>query len=238
LLNCFEKAIICTTIKQFSNSIIQQLKYIYSPPVIITKLFKDFHWSTSNNKILFTFDDGPTKEATEIILNELSRNKIKAVFFCVGNNIEQNPELVREILNEGHTIGNHTYNHKILTKISNEETDSEIDSFTKLLNDKFNYNVKFFRPPHGRFTISTAKMLAEKNMKCVMWSLLTEDYKNSLETVKFAVSNFLKKNSIIVLHDNIKSKNIIMDSINFIIDEAFKKGYSFGEPAECLKPFS
>jgi len=67
-----------------------------------------------------------------------------------------------------------------------------------------------------------------------MWSLLTQDYKNDFETVKFAVRNFLRKNSIIVLHDSIKSKQIIKDSINLIIDEAANKGFAFGEPEDCL----
>jgi len=211
------------------------LKYEYSPPLIVKKLFKDFYWNTSNNKILLTFDDGPTKEATEIILSILAQFGIKAAFFCVGNNVERNSSKAKEILNEGHLIGNHTFNHKRLTKLSNEETVEEIDSFNNLLREKFNYDVKYFRPPYGRFTISTQGILKEKDMKCIMWSLLTEDYKNDFETVKFAVKNYLKKNSIIVLHDSIKSKDIIKDSINFIVDEALSKGYTFGEPAECLK---
>ncbi|RPI72584.1 MAG: polysaccharide deacetylase family protein [Ignavibacteriales bacterium] len=211
------------------------MKYSNTPPVIITKLFKEFLWSTSNEKILLTFDDGPTAEATGIILKTLSVKNIKSVFFCVGNNVKNNPSLVREILSEGHLIGNHTFNHKRLTTITNGETKSEIDFFNSLLKDEFNYDVKYFRPPHGRFTISTQSMLSKKNMKCVMWSLLTEDYKNNFETVKFAVENYLKKNSIVVLHDSIKSKEIIKDSINFIIDEADKKRFSFGEPIECLK---
>jgi peptidoglycan-N-acetylglucosamine deacetylase len=211
------------------------LKYIYTPPVIITKLFKEFKWRTNNNKILLSFDDGPTTHSTENILKTLSLFRIKAAFFCVGNNLEKNPSLADEILSEGHLIGNHTFNHKRLTRISNTEAGSEIDLFNMLLKEKYNYEVEFFRPPLGRFTISTQKILAEKNMKCVMWSLLTEDYKNNFETVKFAVRNFLRENSIVVLHDKIKSKSIIKDSINFIVDEAFKNGYSFGEPIECLK---
>jgi peptidoglycan/xylan/chitin deacetylase (PgdA/CDA1 family) len=210
------------------------LKYINTPPAIITKLFKDFYWQTTNNKILFTFDDGPTTESTEIILQTLSKAGIKALFFCVGNNIEKNPSLVNEILSEGHLIGNHTFNHKRLTKISNPEAGSEIDLFNTLLKEKHNLEIKFFRPPHGRFTISTQKILSEKKMKCVMWSLLTEDYKNNLETVKFAVKKYFKKNSIIVLHNSIKSKDIIKDSITYIVDEANRKRYTFGEPSECL----
>ena len=67
-----------------------------------------------------------------------------------------------------------------------------------------------------------------------MWSLLTYDYKNDLSIVKFAVEKYLNQNSIIVLHDNNKSKNIISDSISFIIDEARKRNYQFGETEECL----
>ncbi len=210
------------------------MSYIISPPLIIKKLFNDFYWNTSNDKILLTFDDGPTTEATELILNTLLRNKVKVAFFCVGNNVKDHHSLVRQILSEGHLIANHTFNHKKLNRISNTETVEEIDSFNNILKEEFNYDIRYFRPPHGKFTISTKGILKEKKMKCVMWSLLTQDYKNDFETVKFAVRNYLKKNSIIVLHDSIKSKEIIKDSINFIIEEATKKGFSFGEPTECL----
>ncbi len=210
------------------------MSYIINPPLIIKKIFKDFYWDTSNNKILLTFDDGPTTEATEIILNTLSESKIKAAFFCVGNNVKNSQKLTEEILSEGHLIGNHTFNHKKLNKINKAETVEEIDSFNTIMKEKFNYDVKYFRPPHGRFTISTNRILKDKSLKCVMWSLLTQDYKNDIETVKFAVKNYLRKNSIVVLHDSVKSKEIIKDSINFIIDEATKKGFAFGKPEECL----
>ncbi|AFH48961.1 Putative xylanase/chitin deacetylase [Ignavibacterium album JCM 16511] len=182
-----------------------------------------------------TFDDGPIPGSIEIILSELSKHKIKALFFCVGDNIQKYPELTREILLEGHTIGNHTLNHKILKTLSHKEKIEQIQSFNYLLRNDFGYEVKFFRPPHGRFQLNTNALIKKLNMKNVMWSLLTYDYKNNFELVKFAVTNFLNKNSIIVLHDSIKSKNIIRDSISFIIDEAANKNFSFGEPTECLK---
>ena len=211
------------------------MSYRYSPPLIIKKLFKDFYWNTSNGKILLSFDDGPTTELTEKILNILSQNKIKAVFFCVGNNAKNSQSLVKDILAEGHLIGNHTFNHKRLTKISNKETIEEIDSFNNLMKEKFDYDVKYFRPPHGRFTFSTSKILKGKNLKCVMWSLLTQDYKNDFETVKFAVKNYLNNNSIVVFHDSNKSKDIIPDSIKLVIDESAKHGFEIGDPSECLR---
>lgn len=211
------------------------LKYFYNPPFIIKKLFPDFLWDTSCGKVLLTFDDGPAKGSAEIIMNELSKSEVKAVFFCVGSNINNNPELTREILKEGHTIANHTFNHKMLTKISYDESVNEIVSFNKLMEEKFNYKVKFFRPPYGSFKLNTGKLISGSGLKNVMWSLLTYDYKNDLKLVKFAVEKYLERNSIIVLHDSIKSKNIIRDSIQIILEAANKKGFEMGEPGECLK---
>jgi peptidoglycan/xylan/chitin deacetylase (PgdA/CDA1 family) len=76
--------------------------------------------------------------------------------------------------------------------------------------------------------------MKKHQLKNIMWSLLTYDYKNELSIVKFAVEKYLKPNSIIVLHDNNKSKNIISDSISFIVDEVRKRNYQFGEAEECL----
>jgi peptidoglycan/xylan/chitin deacetylase (PgdA/CDA1 family) len=211
------------------------LKYLYNPPFIIKKLFNDFYWNTSNNKILLTFDDGPTIESTEAILKVLNDFNIKAMFFCVGNNVKKHRGLTNSILSEGHTIANHTFNHKKLTGINIDETVNEIDSFNNLLREDHNYFVKYFRPPYGKYRFSTNKLLKQRNMKNVMWSLLTYDYKNDFNLVKFTIRNFLNSDSIIVLHDSIKSKNIITDSIKFIFDESSKRGINLGEPAECLK---
>lgn len=209
-------------------------KYKYNPPLIFKKIFSEFYWDTINNKILLTFDDGPVPESTEIILSELSKHNIKALFFCVGDNVSKYPDLTNAIISEGHSIGNHTFNHKILKTLTEEQKVNQINSLNQLLKDKFDYEIKFFRPPHGRFQLSTYKLLKQYNLKNVMWSLLTYDYKNNFELVKFAVTNFLNKNSIIVLHDSIKSKNIIKDSISLIVDEASKKNFTFGVPVECL----
>lgn len=210
------------------------MKYLYNPPIILKKIFSDFSWNTNNGKVLLTFDDGPNPDTTEIILKKLSVEKIKALFFCVGENVQKYPELIHQIKNEGHSFGNHTFNHKILNKISDEEKDYQISSVNKIFNDQFDINLKYFRPSHGRFQLSTSLLMKKHNLKNIMWSLLTYDYKNDLSIVKFAVEKYLKPNSIIVLHDSNKSKNIISDSISFIADEVEKRNYQFGEAEECL----
>ena len=210
------------------------MRYLYKPPVIFKTIFNDFYWSTSNNKILLTFDDGPNPGTTEIILKKLSYEKIKALFFCVGDNVQKYPELANQIKDEGHSFGNHTFNHKIFKSISSEEKDYQISSVNSLFEEKFRIKLKYFRPSHGKFQLSTSALLKKHNLKNVMWSLLTYDYKNDLSIVKFAVEKYLKHNSIIVLHDSNKSKNVIADSISIISDEVRKRNYQFGEADECL----
>jgi len=210
------------------------MKYLYNPPWLLKKYFNNFYWNTFNTKVLLTFDDGPNAETTELILKKLSDEKIKALFFCVGDNVSKYQELVSQILSEGHLIGNHTFNHKILNRISSEEKEEQIASVQKIFDQKFNIKIKYFRPPYGKFQLSTSAMLKKYNLRNVMWSLLTYDYKNDLSIVKLAVEKYLNRNSIIVLHDSKKSKNIILDSISIIADEVKKRNFSFGEAEECL----
>ena len=207
----------------------------FTPPILVQKFFNNFIWETSNNKILLTFDDGPTEATTLKILNILRTNKLKAVFFCVGNNIKKCPSINQKILEDGHVVANHTMNHILLTKMNKDESIREINSFNDFMKEKFNYNVKYFRPPHGKFNLITNSILSELNMKCVMWNLLTYDFENNIEKVKYAIDNYLNENSIAVFHDSINCTDIIEEALNYTIQQAEKKGYEFGEPADCLK---
>jgi peptidoglycan-N-acetylglucosamine deacetylase len=210
------------------------LKYLYNPPAILKRTFKSFKWNTSNGKILLTFDDGPTAEATENILKVLRENRLKAAFFCVGNNVKKYPVLADQIINEGHVVGNHTINHKQLRKLTYTESISEINSFTLLLGQQHKYNIKYFRPPHGKFKMNTPSLIKKCGLVNVMWSLLTYDFKGDIKEVKLAVDKYLQRDSIIVLHDSTKSAGIIKESMEFILEKAYKKGFEIGEPSECL----
>ncbi len=211
------------------------MKYFYNPPLIIKKIFSDFIWETSNSQILLTFDDGPKIESTEIILDILKEQNKRAVFFCVGNNVKKNSALAKKIIEDGHIIGNHTFNHSVLTRLDDASISAEIDSVNHLLNDTLNYSVKYFRPPHGKFDLGIKRILKQKNIINVMWSLLTYDYKNDFNIVKNSIDKYLKANSIIVLHDSIKSTAIMRLTLDYLFEAAYKKGYTIGEPEECLK---
>ena len=144
------------------------MKYHYNPPIILKKIFSDFSWNTNNGKILLTFDDGPNPGTTEIILKKLSEEKIQALFFCVGENVQKYPELVNGILNYGHSFGNHTFNHKILNKISDEEKNYQISSVNKIFKDQFDIKLKYFRPSHGRFQLSTSSLMKKHQLKNII----------------------------------------------------------------------
>ncbi len=211
------------------------MKSRYNPPVVIKRMFSSFQWESKIDKILLTFDDGPTPETTPLILDLLSTHNIKAAFFCVGENVKQYPELYRELINGGHLVCNHTFNHKPLTRLNRTGTAAQIEKFNNLIKSDFGGDVLYFRPPYGRFNLSTPSLMRDMNLKNVMWSLLTYDFRNDFNVVKFAVNNYLKKNSIIVLHDNLKSKNIVAESINYIVEVSSRKGFEIGAPSECLK---
>ena len=211
------------------------MKYKYDPPYLIKKIFPSCQWESKINKILFTFDDGPIPETTPLILETLASYKIKAAFFCVGENIYKYPELYMKIIKGGHIIGNHTFNHKLISKLKKNGASEQIRMFNDIIKQNEGDKVIYFRPPYGKFNFSTISVLKEMNLVPVMWSLLTYDYKDNLNVIKFAVKKYLKKNSIIVLHDSIKSRNLIVDSINYIVEEANRKGFQIGAPAECLK---
>lgn len=211
------------------------MKFSYSPPAIIKKIFSSFHWNSKTDKVLLTFDDGPNPDTTQIILKELEKNSIKSIFFCVGENLEKYPNLAKEIISQGHELGNHTFKHQKITQLSKVEIQQSIEKVQNISSNVLDYKMRYFRPPHGRFSLSTNNILKKFELENVMWSLLTYDYKNDLNIVKFALTNYLKQDSIIVLHDNNKSKDIIVDSIKLVVEETQKRNYQFGTPTECLK---
>lgn len=211
---------------------VKKTKYV--PPKIFHKLFPKTIWNSKIDEILFTFDDGPNPETTLKILNKLKEHNIKAIFFCVGENVEKYPELAKQIIHEGHLIGNHTISHQNINFFS-PNTNLKIAQCSEIIEKIVGVKPKYFRPPHGRIGLLTERLMKRNNLTNVMWSLLTYDYKNDFNIVIFAVDNYLNKNSVVVLHDSIKSESIIEKSIDYIIEKAKQNDYEIGDPSKCLK---
>lgn len=136
-----------------------------------------FYHGPSNKKLAaLTFDDGPDVHYTTEILKILKQHGIKATFFIVGSRAEAHPEMVKRIHEEGHAIGNHTWDHPNLKKISMTQIKSEVDRTDRLLTSLIGYKPHIFRPPYGIANASDIKELGRLGYKVIDWSVDTRDW--------------------------------------------------------------
>jgi peptidoglycan/xylan/chitin deacetylase (PgdA/CDA1 family) len=182
--------------------------------LLIKKLFSNYVWDIPNteNKIYLTFDDGPTPEITEWVLQELQKYNAKATFFCIGNNIEKYPGIFSKVIADGHSIGNHTFDHLNGWKTSTEEYIKNSGQCSVISGHSENYQLKtasgkLFRPPYGKIKLSQSKKLRQLGYKIIMWDVLSADYDTSISAEK-CLENVLqnvKSGSVIVFHDSVKA---------------------------------
>jgi peptidoglycan/xylan/chitin deacetylase (PgdA/CDA1 family) len=175
-------------------------------------------------KVYLTFDDGPIPEATPFILQTLKERGIKATFFMVGENVHKHPELYEQVKAEGHSIGNHTYNHMGGAKHTINTYMENIKKADELL------HTHLFRPPHGWMRISQYAWLSRK-YKVVMWDLVTRDYSKFLtaDDVFRNIKNYTRNGSIITFHDSLKSIDKLKTALPQSLDWLISHGYSFGQ---------
>ena len=199
---------------------------------LLTRFFPSITWHIkTDEKILFlTFDDGPVPEATPDVLDLLSKNQAKATFFCIGNNIQLHPEIFRRIINEGHAIANHTYNHLDGWYNSRENYLENVSACEAIMKSEFQpvTDKLLFRPPYGRLKFSQYTALRKKN-KIVMWDVLTRDWeeKRSAGSCFDRVKRQARPGSIIVFHDSIKAKTRMLPALEETLQHFRKSGYQF-----------
>jgi peptidoglycan/xylan/chitin deacetylase (PgdA/CDA1 family) len=155
------------------------------------------------------------------VLELLSAYNAKASFFCLGKNIQENPGILKEIVANGHTIGNHTYNHKNGWKNTTEEFLHDVGCFEEV------HRSKLFRPPYGRMKSSQIKLLKNR-YKIIMWSILSQDYDESVSPEKcadLACGNW-EEGSIIVFHDSVKARENMFYALEEVLKKAKKEGWS------------
>lgn len=173
-------------------------------------------------KIALTFDDGPSLNWTPMLLDGLKERGVKATFFLIGENAEANPEIVKRIYEEGHLIGNHTYSHVEIAKVSDEEAYQEIEKANEVLISITGKRPEYMRPPFG----SWQKELEEKvSMFPVMWNVDPLDWTttDTAEIVNRVVTE-TEENDIILMHDCYESS---VKAVLQIIDIFSEKGYEF-----------
>ena len=178
-----------------------------------------FIGDTTQNTIYLTFDCGYENGNTEPILDALKKHDVKATFFVVGNFLETSPEIVKRMIAEGHTVGNHTYHHLDMSSISN------MDAFKKETQDVENLFeqitgtpiTKFYRPPQGKYNIENLKMAQELGYHTFFWSLAYVDwYQDKQPTKDEAFGKLLKRihpGAIVLLHSTSSTNAQILDEL-------------------------
>ena len=203
--------------------------YLTKTPWIVQKVFSNYTWcySSEEKTIYLTFDDGPTPEVTDFVLDELKKFNAKATFFCVGENVKRHHQLYERILKEGHAVGNHTFNHLNGFCTKNKQYFENIEHATTHIHSNL------FRPPYGKIKKSQGRKLLKDGYQMIMWSVLSGDFDTSLSPEKcyLNVVRYASEGSIVVMHDSKKAKEKIYDSLPKILNYFSKRGYRFNRIA-------
>jgi peptidoglycan/xylan/chitin deacetylase (PgdA/CDA1 family) len=202
---------------------------------IIKKIFSKYVWDLPNveNKIYLTFDDGPTPQVTEWVLEQLLQHNAKATFFCIGKNIEAHPSLLKKTIDMGHRIGNHTFNHLNGWQTSTNEYSSNVLLCEKSISNQIlkdsNEKSKIFRPPYGKIKSKQAKELLKQGYKIIMWDVLSADFDQAISTEKCLKNVILnvKPGSIIVFHDSVKAFKNLEYTLPKVLDYLDKNNFIY-----------
>ncbi len=201
--------------------------YLVKTPGFVKKIYPQRVWdiSTNEKELFLTFDDGPHPVHTIFVLNELKKYNAKATFFCIGENVKKYPDVYMRILDEGHAVGNHTFNHLNAWKTKEEDYLANI----KLAKSYIDSNL--FRPPYGKISSFLVKqlLLPQYNLKTIMWSILSGDFDPKLSKQKCIENILLKadKGNIIVFHDSEKASEKLNYTLPKLLEYYTQKGWNF-----------
>lgn len=203
--------------------------FIEQPPTAFRIFFPNAAWRIPQKEktVYLTFDDGPIPEVTPWVLEILEKYGVKATFFCVGDNVRKHPEVFKQVVDAGHKVGNHSFNHIQGFKYSTRRYLENIEKADALIHSEL------YRPPHGQLYIRQQLKLKRK-YQIVMWDVVTRDYNKELsgDFVLSIVKKKVRNGSIIVFHDSLKAEKNMKYAMPKAIEWLLQEGYRF----EVLSP--
>lgn len=198
--------------------------FIEQVPLLIRKLYPKALWRMDPDEkaVYLTFDDGPIPVITPWVVDLLGRYDIKATFFMVGDNVHKFPQEYMQVVENGHRVGNHTFNHLKGLFTSTKEYIENVDQADAFIHSNL------FRPPHGLLRHMQYEELS-KRYRFIMWDLVTRDYSFRLygEDVLANVKRYTRNGSIITFHDSLRSESNLRYALPRSIDWLLEQGYSF-----------
>jgi peptidoglycan/xylan/chitin deacetylase (PgdA/CDA1 family) len=182
--------------------------------------------NTNDKKVLLTFDDGPHANTIKV-LEVLKKYDVKAVFFIIGKNIQANEAILKQIVADGHQIGNHSFSHHNFIDLwSTKKVTEDFASCQKLI-EQYQPNTKLFRPPYGVTNPNIAKALKQLNLQSIGWNVRSYDTSiKDVEKIKQRVLAQLKPGAIILLHDRL---DFMPELLEALIPAIKENGYEFSD---------
>lgn len=191
---------------------------------IAAKIFRDltWHFTGKDNELFLTFDDGPTPEITPWVLAALKEFNARATFFCIGKNVKKHSDLYNQILNEGHSVGNHSYSHIKGWRSSNQKYVESVQKAAQVIDSNL------FRPPFGKIRPQQIGQL-KQDFKIIMWDVFSRDYDSKLDKEKCLknVLDFSESGSIIVFHDTLKAERNLKYVLPKVLKHFSEQGFVF-----------
>ena len=188
-------------------------------------------WRIPANKpeIYLTFDDGPVPGPTDFVLEILAKYEAKATVFCIGDNIRKNDGVFRQIINAGHAVGNHTFNHLNGWKTSVSDYRENVARCDEIIRTLTTSPVsgRLFRPPYGR--IKRNQIHALSDFEIIMWDVLTMDYRADLkpESCLRGSIRATRPGSVVVFHDSYKAEKNLNHALPRFLDHFANRGFTF-----------
>ena len=204
---------------------------LITTPQILRLFYPSFLWEMpkGEKKLYLTFDDGPHPTITPQVLEILKKFNAKATFFCIGNNVNKYKETFELIKKEGHSVGNHTFNHERGWKTKTSDYIKSVKEADALIQSPL------FRPPHGRIkssqirAIKNLRISESQNLKIVAWTVISYDWDKSLSP-EDCFNNVIKNSddgSIIVFHDSEKAVDNMIPALTKVLEYYTDKGFTF-----------
>lgn len=198
--------------------------FIEQPARFLRWLYPTAIWRMSRKKkvVYLTFDDGPIPEATPFVLDTLDRFGVKATFFMVGDNVRKHPDVYRMVVERGHHVGNHTFNHIQGIRYWTRNYLANVRKAADYIPGDL------FRPPHGHMRLMQLLFL-RRHYRIVMWDVVTRDYSPLLtpDEVFEVVRRYTRNGSVIVFHDSLKAERNMREALPRAIGWLQEQGYTF-----------
>ena len=183
--------------------------------------------------IAMTFDDGPSAATTPRMLDILKQRNIKATFFLIGENAAANPDIVRRILADGHEIGNHSWTHPQLSKLSDDRVTTEISKTQDAIKEASGFTPTILRPPYGAITARQREWIEDRfGLSIILWSVDPFDWKRpGASVITQRILSQVRPGAIILSHDIHKQT---VDAMPATLDALAAKGYKFVTVTELI----